>query len=395
VPTFTYVAYTTDGKSRRGRIEGLHAKDVRETLMAQGLFAREVVEVSQKGTRGLSRSGRGMFYREISALLRAGLPLDRALEILSETPLFNRSGQMPSIVRDRIREGMPFSQALAELLPGVSGTEQAVLSAGEASGRLPQVTSELADTLEEEAEVVEQIRTALLYPVVVTFLVVALLGVLVGFLLPVYEELLTGMGRELPVLTRGVLAAGRAFRHPLVLALLAGVVCWAVWGIRRFRSKPETFLPRRRFFLPVLGALQGSLVRTRFSRTLALLLEGGVQLPQAIVQASRATGSIWLSYEGERIAEQVSQGERFADALEGQAVLGDDLPGWVRAGEASGDLIDLLRHASRSHQRAWSRGLNRALALLEPLLIVSVGGLILLVALAVLLPMLRINQGLG
>jgi len=395
VPTFTYVAYTKDGKSRKGRVEGLHAKDVRETLMSEGLYAREVVELSAKSGRKLSRTGRGMFYRETAALLRAGLPLDRALELLSETPLFRNAGQMPSVVRDRVREGMPFSQALAALLPDVSGTEEAVLAAGEASGRLPEVTEELADTLDQESELVEQIRAALLYPLVVTILAVGVLGLLVGFLLPVYEELLTDMGRDLPPLTRGVLAVGRGVRHPLgVLMLIVGVLA-IVLTLRRARAHPETFLSRRRFSLPVLGALWSSLVRTRFSRTLALLLEGGLQLPQAILQASAATGSAWLQEEGREMAERVSQGERFADALEGQSILGVDLPGWVRAGEASGDLVNLLRHASRSHQRAWSRGLNRALAMLEPLLIVTVGILILLVALAVLLPMIQLNQGLG
>ena len=136
-------------------------------------------------------------------------------------------------------------------------------------------------------------------------------------------------------------------------------------------------------------------MRARFCRTLALLLEGGVPVPEGVRVAGRATGSVFLAARCGEAAERILQGARVAEALALVPVLGEDLPGWVRAGEASGDLSGLLRHAARSHQRAWDRGLGRTLSLLEPLLIVAVGILILITALAVLLPILRVNQGLG
>ncbi|MGA0333250.1 MAG: type II secretion system F family protein [Kiritimatiellia bacterium] len=396
MPTFRYQAYSADGKISRGRKEGLHAKEVRERLLAEGLYAREVQPVSEgPGRKAFSLQVRSMFYRELSALLKAGLPLDRALEILSEHPELGAGDDILPLIRDLLREGQTFSVCVKEHFPGIREDEVAVLAAGEAAGRLSLVAGELADFLDQEARVSDQIRGALVYPAVVLVLVTVVLGVLVGYLLPVYEKLLAGLQQELPPLTRGILGLGAAIRHPLGIAcvlLLTGIL---LRGLRNFLRHPEAFLPERRYTLPVLGFTLASLARARFSRTLALLLEGGVALPEGIKVSGRATGSLFLKEKCLQASEEISQGMRVAESVGHLPVLCVDLPGWIRAGEASGDLSGMLRHAALSHQRAWDRGLSRLLSLLEPVLIVFVGTLILLVALAILLPMLKVNQSLG
>ena len=219
MPTFTYQAYTREGKPVRGRTEGLTAKEVRERLLEDDLFAREVKPVKGgAGTRTFAAGMRSIFYRELGALLRAGLPLDRALRILSDNPELGSGADVLSVVRDEVREGMDLSRSLRAHLPGMREDEAAVVAAGEASGGLAGVALELADHLEEEAGVRDQIRTALVYPSVVAGLAVLVMGVLVGFLLPVYEKLLTGLDRELPWLTEALLAGGRALRHPVAVS---------------------------------------------------------------------------------------------------------------------------------------------------------------------------------
>lgn len=393
MPTYRYVAYTEKGEHRRGRVEGLNPKDVREQLLRRGLYAREVKGVRGANTK-LSAARRAVMYRELSSMLTAGLPLEQALEILSERAGAGGGDVLPD-VRDRIREGVAFSEALAARIPEVRGREEAVLAAGEASGGLDRVTEELAETLEEESALAEEVRSALTYPAVVCALAVVVLGVMVGVLLPVYERLLSGLDRDLPALTRGILALGRGARHPVGWVGLGVGTALAGFGVHRARRRPGGVFPRYRFEAPVAGGLFRSLARTRFARTLALLLEGGVGLPEALRTAGRATGSTWLGTWCLEAAERVSHGERLAAILGRAPVLGEELPGWVRAGESSGNLAPLLRHAARASQREWERRMRRAMGLLEPLLILLVGGLILLVALAVLLPMLRLNQGLG
>ncbi len=396
MPTFRYHAYTSSGKGVRGRKEGLGIKDVREGLLAEGLYPREVRPVSEGVHRQRFSVGvRSVFYRELGALLNAGLPLDRSLELLSEHPEFGGGDDVLPLVRDLVREGQELSTCLHAHLPGMREDEAAVLAAGERAGNLAVVAGELAEYLDGEAQIREQLRTALVYPAVISVLAVVVLGVLVGFLLPVYEKLLEGLDQDLPFLTTLILQAGKGVRHPLGLLGVVAAGAGVVWGVRRLMFSPQTVFPARRFRFPVLGKTFAALARARFARTLALLMEGGVGLPEAMRVAGRATGSPWLSECCTRASEQVTQGMRVADAVLDVPVLKEDLPGWIRAGEASGDLAGLLRHAGLSHQRAWNRGLVRSLALVEPLLIISVGVLILLVALAILMPMLKVNQSLG
>ncbi len=396
MPTFRYYAYTADGRGVRGRREALDAKEVREKLLGEGLYAREVKALSvNRNHKRYSVQTRSMFFHELGALLKAGLPLDRALQILSEHPELGAGEDVLPLIRDRLREGQSLSRCLQDHMPGIREDEVAVLAAGEAAGSLPQVSAELAEFLDEEALVRDQLRSALVYPAVISLLALVVLGVLVGFLLPVYEKLLGGLNQELPPLTNFILKVGEICRHPVALLCLLALAMTGILFLKKCLRSPETLLPRSRFRLPVIGFAISSLARARFARTLSLLMAGGVDLPAALRVSGRATGSLWLSSACDLAADQVSQGMRITDAVSDLPVLQEDLPGWIRAGEASGDLAGMLRHASESHQRAWNRGLSRILSLVEPLLIISVGLLILLVALAILLPMLKINQTLG
>lgn len=393
MPTYLYQGYSAKGDRQKGRLEAHTAKEARETLIARGIYPG-TLRPATRIHRKFSAARRAILYRELGALLHAGVPLDRALRLLAENPELAAAAEAIAALGDLVREGQDFSQGISRSIPGTRDDETAILAAAEASGTLPNVCLELADHLEEESEVADQIRTALVYPAVVATLALLVLGVLVGFLLPAYDRLLSGVNQELPALTRHVLTFGRVLRHPLGFTTLFALIAGGILCIRRASRQPGGILPHRRYQLPVLGHPLSALARARFAKTIALLLEGGIPLQRAIETAGRATGSLWLTEAARHAADQVAHGTRFSDALSQIPILSRDLPGWAAAGEASGDLAPLMRHAARGHQRAWDRGLKRALALLEPLLIVLVGLLILLVALAILLPMLRLNRGL-
>ncbi len=393
MPTYRFQAYTAAGQSRRGRREAPTAKALREQLLAEGLYPRELHAVG--GGSRLSAAQRALLYRELAALLDAGIPLDRSLQLLAEGAAVEAAAEPLARVRDEVREGRRLSQALKESAMGIRGDEEAVLLAGESSGTLAKVCVSLADLLERESEVGEQLKSALTYPLLVCVLAGGVLALVVGFLLPVYEKLLGGLGKDLPLLTEAVLSFGRALRHPLGFTLamlpLAGLA-WLIWKLIR---EPEQILPRKRFSLPFLGGLFAAMSRARFARTLSLLLEGGVRLPEAVEISGRATGSPWLTDLANALAERIRQGARIGEGLQDVPVLGTELSGWMKAGEQTGTLHELLLHAARAEERAWDRGVKRSLSLIEPLLIVGVGVMILVVALAILLPMLRINSQLS
>lgn len=395
MPAFRYQGYTADGKRCRGRVEALDPKQARETLHATGVFVRGLAPVSSSRRPKQDLRSRGTLYRELAALQRAGMPLDRSLKLLAENPELGASGDSLAAVRDAVREGNEFSEAMASHMSGLREHEKAVLQSGEKTGRMAEVCEELADVLDSEADVREKIRSATTYPLIVVVLAVIALVVVVTVLLPTYGKLLGSLDQELPALTKGMLAFGDAARHPAGLVIFIAAIASFVWAIRGVVSGTSARWDRLRFRLPVLGSCFAHLARVRFARTLALLSEGRVAIHQAFRIAGAATGSTGIRMACETRAKEIEQGGRIADAVRGIPVLNVDLPGWLEAAEAGGDIPGMLRHAARGHQRAWERKVQQALALLEPILIVGVGLLILLVALSVLLPMLKVNRSLG
>jgi len=239
----------------------------------------------------------------------------------------------------------------------------------------------------------ERVATALLYPVLVFSLALLIaLGVL-GFMVPKVGTLLQESDIKMPALTSFMM-----WLSSLVSSLLIpGLLILLLVGFlvrRRYRDDERLRLQvnRWQFALPVLGVAYTALVNLRFSRTLALLLRGGVPLVDGVGMAGRATGSEWVTTLVDRESDQVRQGRSLADAIRRVPPLRASLPGWIDAGEASGDLAGLLESAAARYQRQWSRLIGRFLTLLEPALVLAIGIFVLLVALSILLPVLSMNK---
>ncbi len=397
---FEYIGYTPEGRRTRGLIEADDLKHARERLAAQGFLPEEVRPASSAGPRrgraSFARVGlRAMVFREMASLLRAGLPVPRALEILIESPELAPARSDLAAARDRVREGAALSAAL-EVGGRATPFETAALRAGERAGALEESLERVADYLEEQARVRDRIVSALIYPAVVLTLTLIVGVAMLGFLLPTLERLWTDAGVSLPVYTRVVMAIGRALRWAAPAAAVLAALLTIELRRRAARAMEwRERLDRWRYRLPVFGELYRALVALRFARALGMLLRGGAPMVEALPLAGRATGSAWASGGVEAAAEDVRHGRSPAEALRQVAPLRDAIPSWVQAGEASGDLVRLLGAAAARQQFAWERKLSRALALLEPALLVLLGLLVLSVTLAIVLPILALHRGLG
>lgn len=396
--TFEYKGFDHAGRAARGLVEAQDLKDAREKLAALSVLPEKVepagaARASALGDRRLRTEVRAMLYREIGALLRAGLPLTEALEVLIQSPELGVSRATLAGIRDRVREGATMADALAAAGRQVTAFEQAVVQSGERSGRLGEVFERLAAFLEEQAQVSARMQTALIYPAIVLVLALVIVVMMLGFLVPALGRMLEEARMPLPWLTRAMLAIGRwvlPALAPLALAALAGIAWWRarLAADERWRRRRDRFL----FRVPVWGEAYGALVNLRFARTLALLLRGGVTLVEGIGLAGRATGNAWTLDLCGALAEQVRHGQKFSDALRVTPPLNTSLPAWVRAGEVSGQLDVMLESAATRYQQQWDRRMARLLSLLEPALILVVGVFVLLVALSILLPVLRMNR---
>jgi general secretion pathway protein F len=398
--TFEYKGYSEAGRLQRGLIEALDRKEAREKLARRGILTESVAVAGRTKSRLLGRGrhafdleARAMIYRELGALVHAGLPLAQALDLLVQSPETGEDRSILAAIHDRIREGVPLAEALRAAGRQVSSFEAAVVDVGERTGELDTVLERLAEFLEEQQGIRERIVTAMIYPTLVIVLALGIGLAVLGIMVPRIGAVLLEADMQLPTITIVMLGLARGVaRFALPGLAAAGLVGWLV--VRRWRAEPgmRSRIDRWLFRLPWIGRTYAALVALRFSRTLALLLRGGVPLVEGLPLAGRATGSPWLEDNLDVETEAVRHGRSLADALRNVESLRAGLPGWVEAGETSGDLSGLLEHAGQRYQRYWDRQISRMLALLEPVLVLIIGVFVLFVALAILLPILSMNQ---
>jgi general secretion pathway protein F len=217
---------------------------------------------------------------------------------------------------------------------------------------------------------------------------------MLGLLIPRAREMVGGA--ELPALTVFMVGLGgwlMKWGLPLLAVIIAGVV-WFRARLRRSPSFRQNW-ERRLFRLPFFAKGYGLLVNLRFCRTLAILIRGGVTVIEALGLAGRATGSRWIAVRSDEESENVRHGSRLSDAVARIPPLAESTPGWIRVGEAGGDLARLLEHAGTRYQNRWDRFVRRSLSFVEPAIILVIGGFVLLVTLSVLLPVIVLTRSIG
>lgn len=393
--TFAFRGFDRSGSRTRGMIEALHLKDAREKLAARGVLAEELTSASARSVlrrRHFNADARASLYRELGALLRAGVPAVGALDLLLEAHPEPGISAVLAGVRDRLREGEGFAQAMAVAGKGISAFEIALLQTGTRTGQLGAMLDQMADYLEDQTRLREGILSAMLYPLLVVALALLIGVVMVTAILPRLSGLFAESGVSLPAATKMLVWLGGDGRMSVVIAFL--LVCAFFAYLIRKATRPEHRIhwERRILRIPLLRHGYRLVVSIRFTRTLVMLLRGGVPLVEGLPLAGEASGSPWLAREIARGNESVRQGRSVADVIAECPWIGTGLPAWYRAGEASGDLNGLLEQAARRFQAQWETLLQRFIRLVEPALILIVGLFVLLVALAILQPILSLNQ---
>jgi len=403
--TFIYRGYDRDGSRKKGVIEALDIKDAREKLTVAHIFPEHIESAtgdrisgapSSAGRSYLNRTAeRAEFYRAMAALLKAGMTLSAAFEVMIDHPSGGHAAMANQLagIRDRIRDGSRFVQAIAESGVTISAFEEAVLESGEKTGRMASVLEEIAHYLDDVVRLQQSIRSACLYPAVIIVLAIVVGTGVMGFLVPQMAAVFEESGMRLPMITELVIQVGRWFL-PVILPIIIGVLFLIIAGYRRMSKQPETKKRVEQVIVrtPYLRRGFELLVTTRFARTSALLLNGGLSLVDAMSLAGRATGSVWLAAIIEEKANAVRHGELFSRALSDVPVISSTLPSWAKAGEASGDLAAMFTHAANRNQEQWTAYIQRTVTIIEPVLIIIVALFVLLVALAILLPILSLNQ---
>ncbi len=404
MPAFEYQALDPAGRTRKGVLQGDTPKGVRQNLRDQGLVPLDVVEVRERAPRkelkdlfghAIPAADLAILTRQWATLVRAGLPLDEVLAALAEQSGDVRARRLLVSVRAKLMEGRTLADSLAEFPDSFPELYRSAVAAGEQSGKLDRVLERLADFLEERRELRQRVVAALIYPALLTLVATAIVSGLLGYVVPQVVGVFEQMQQQLPWPTRVLLAASAFVRYagPWLLLVAIGAVIAFIAALRRpaFRSRWHGVLMR----LPLIGALLRSQDTARFARTLSIATAASMPLLEALRLGAASLSLLPLREALSAAIARVREGGSLSRALAESGRFPPLLTRLVASGEKSGELEPMLDHAAELQEKQVQGSLGAFIAVLEPLLIVSMGAIVLFMVLAILLPIFELNRSIG
>jgi len=392
---YRYRAARGDGSIEQGTVHAASVEDASTLLARQDRWVLDIHPQAVSLTsawRAMSTADLALGLRLLASLLEAGLPVARALAALGDVAPDAWRPALPAI-RDAVERGEPLGQALSASPVGLPPSVIGMVRAGEAGSGLAPAVRRAATFMEAAAATRAAIRSALAYPVILSAAGLASVALLVTVVLPRFATILGDLGQALPPTTLAVLTAAQVARR----AALPGLVA-AVWGALVWRTwaTSQSGRPRWHAFLlsvPGIGAVRRAAATARYARALSALLESGVPISAALRSAAEATGDAELACRLLRARDRVVHGSSVSAAVAAEDAATPTVQRLMHAGEATGQLAELLAHAASIEQERAERTVKAAVRLLEPALILAFGGLVAFVAAALLQAIYSVRPG--
>jgi len=393
---FRYEALDAAGRSVSGVVQADTPREARTQLRAQGLLPSALGRVHKQSlhpwARGVSAAQLSLLTRQMATLLDSGLTMEQALAALIEEAGAPLTREVLAGVKAEVMTGASLAAALGSYAGSFPEFYRALVQGGEESGALPTVLGQLADYLDARQALRQKTSLALLYPILVSVVALAIVTGLLIYVVPQVVQVFQQSRQALPLLTRALIGLSDFLRAawPYLLVIIVGMAVGARMALRRAA-------PRRRWHaillaLPGLGPLVRGVDTSRFASTLAILVAGGVPLLGALASAARGMSNVVMREAVERTIERLREGVSLARALGETRAFPPLLVHLVASGEMSGKLEQMLERGARLETQALERRLAVFLTLLEPLMILAMGAVVLLIVLAILLPIIEINQ---
>ncbi|AOY97986.1 type II secretion system protein GspF [Cupriavidus sp. USMAHM13] len=402
MPAFRYEAVDAAGKTDRGVVDADSPKQARAQLRARGLtpLSVDVLGAGSDSGRGkaaglvrrLTKQEQALFTRQLASLIVAGLPLDEALGALADQAERAYVHELLAGIRADVMGGNSLSAALSQHPRDFPDIYRALVSAGEHSGHLGLVLERLADYVEARNALTGKIRLAFTYPAIVTVVAFAIVIFLLSYVVPQVVSVFANTKQKLPTLTIIMLALSDFVRNWWWAALAA--IAAVTLGIRALLRQPGVRLSWHRWLLtaPLAGKLIRGYDSARFASTLAILVSAGVPILRSLQAAGETLTNEALKANVDDATTRVREGASLARALAAQNRFPPVLVHLIRSGEATGNLPTMLERAAQGEAQELERRTMFLTSLLEPLLILTMGVVVLLIVLAVLMPIIEINQ---
>lgn len=400
---YSYTAVDPGGVASKGHMEADSPRTARQRLREQGLLPVTVESLDQSHAKARQRTRiyapgnrqLAMMTRQIAALSRSGLPLLDILNLLIQQSVNAREKRLLVYLRERLAEGLSLSDAMQQAGRAFPALYQASIAAGESSGKLAAVFEQLADYLEDKSAIHQKVMLSLLYPLILTLISIAVVTSLLVFVVPEVVLVFSQTGQALPALTQALIAISDFLQHNGLLLLFAlGLLALLVSAMLKhapFRARWHLWLLK----LPLLGRVIQVMNTARFTRTLAILSQSRVDILRSLDIAARVVENLPMREAVNAAAGRVREGTSLSRALQVSGLFPVLTLQMISSGENSGQLGDMLDSTASYHERELETLSRSIVGLFEPLMIVVMGGIILMIVMAILLPVFEMNQFVG
>lgn len=402
---FEYLALDHRGRRCKGALEADSARQVRQLLRERQLAPLQVKATRSREqaagggrtgfARGLGARDLALLTRQLATLIQAALPIEEALRAAAAQARLPRIQSMLLAVRARVLEGHGLASSLQAFPAAFPELYRATVAAGEHAGHLGPVLEQLADYTEQRQQSRQKIQLALLYPLILMCASLLIVGFLLGYVVPDVVRVFIDSGQTLPALTRGLIALSEWVKGwgwlALLLTLLAGI--GLRWALRdeAFRRRWHGLLLR----LPLFGGLIRATDCARFASTLAILTRSGVPLVEALGIGAEVIANRVIRGEVMLVAQKVREGGSLTRALEASGQFPPMMLHMIASGERSGELDQMLARTARNQENDLGAQVALLVGLFEPFMLVFMGAVVLVIVLAILLPILSLNQLVG
>jgi general secretion pathway protein F len=398
---FEYTALDNGGKERKGILEGDTPRHIRQLLREKQLLPVTVNEVAQKEakrqrsfslTRGVSTGDLSLFTRQLATLVRAGLPLEESLLAVSQQTEKPRVQSIILGVRAKVMEGHPLADGLSEFPRVFPEIYRSTVAAGESSGKLDGILERLADYTEGREQIRQKVLAAMLYPIVLSVMCFAIVCGLMVYVVPKVVAVFESAKGKLPLITQILIATSDFIRNYGIYMVIGAVI--AAFLFRRWLSKPanKRTWHRAQLHMPMIGKLSRGFNTARFTRTFSILSASSVPVLEALRISGEVVTNLPMRDAVNEAAARVREGAAIGRSLGVSKLFPPMTIHLISSGESSGELESMLERAAIAQERELDGLLAGMVGLLGPMLIVGMGGFVMAIVFAMLLPIFQMNQ---
>lgn len=399
---FEYKCLDNDGKNKTGIVQAETAKQVRQILRGQNLIPLEIKKADDNAMAGDNKAEKKfhtrlrtgelpIIIRQLSTLMKAGLPVDEALSTITEQSENKHSKKILMTLRAKLLEGHSLAFGMSLFPKAFDELITTSVEAGEQSGYLDEVLLRLAEYLEQRQDMNKQSWMALLYPIILIVTSIAVVSGLMVYIVPKVIQVFENNNAELPLITQALVSLSDWVRHyglaMLVILFIVIVLFIVALQSKEFKFKWHKFLLK----LPILGSFIRVAQSAKFTRTLGILTKSTVPIVQALALSSKVVKNLAIKKSIEKTATQVREGSSLSQSLKSNGYFPPMTIRLISSGEQSGILSEMLERAADTQERDVNHKLNAMISIMQPIAILIVGVMILLIVLAMLLPIFQMN----